>query len=154
MAIAQGYRNDNPAGDALTAALPKRPAPVRHQRALPHGEVAGAVATVCASAAWAGLKLVFEFLVLTATRSAEARLATWEEMELTRWCGPYRPRERRRDGSTECRCAKREVEILDEPRNTPVGATMPVADHNILRSTAARNAALPREREQRCPARV
>ena len=75
-AIAQGYRNDNPAGDALTA-LPKRSAPVRHQRALPHGEVAGAVATVRASAAWAGLKLVFEFLVLTAARSAEARLVTW-----------------------------------------------------------------------------
>ena len=81
-AIAQGYRNDNPAGDALTAALPKRAAPVRHQRALPHGEVAAAVATVWASAAWTGLKLVFEFLVLTAARSAEARLATWEEMDL------------------------------------------------------------------------
>ena len=52
------------------------------QRALPHGDVAGAVATVCAWAAWAGLKLVFEFLVLTAARSAEARLATWEEMDL------------------------------------------------------------------------
>ena len=43
-AIAQGYRNDNPADDALTSALPKRSAPVRHQRALPHGEVAAAVA--------------------------------------------------------------------------------------------------------------
>ena len=81
-AIAQGYRNDNPAGDALTAALPKRSAAVRHQRALPHGEVADAIAAVRASAAWAGLKLVFEFLVLTATRSAEARLITWEELDL------------------------------------------------------------------------
>ena len=81
-AIAQGYRNDNPAGDALTAALPKRSAPVRHQRALPHGEVAGAVATVRASAAWAGLKLVFEFVVLTAARSADARLASWDEIDL------------------------------------------------------------------------
>ncbi|MCY3729836.1 MAG: tyrosine-type recombinase/integrase [Rhodospirillaceae bacterium] len=80
-AIAQGYRADNPAGDALTAALPKRSVPVRHQRALPHGEVSGAVAAVRASASWAGLKLVFEFLVLTAARSAEARLATWEEID-------------------------------------------------------------------------
>jgi len=51
---------------------------VRHQRALPHGEVSSAVAAVRGSASWAGLKLVFEFLVLTAARSAEARLATWE----------------------------------------------------------------------------
>ena len=134
--------------------LPKRPAPVPHQRALPHGEVAGAVATVFASAAWTGLKLVFEFLVLTATRSAEARLATWEEMELDTlvWTVPAtRTKAGRQHRVPLC---KREVEILDEPYNTSVPATMPVADHNILRSTAARNAALPQEREQRCPARV
>ena len=59
-AIAQGYRSDNPAADALTAALPKRSVPVRHQRALPHGEVSSAVAAVRASASWAGLKLVFD----------------------------------------------------------------------------------------------
>ena len=81
-AIAQGYRGDNPAGDAITAALPKRPVPTEHRRALPHGEVAGAVAAVCASTAWAGVKLAFEFLVLTATRSAEVRLATWHEIDL------------------------------------------------------------------------
>ena len=81
-AIAQGYRKDNPAGDAVTAALPRRPVAVRHHRALPHGEVAGAIETVRGSTAWAGLKLVFEFLVLTAARSGEARLATWEEMDL------------------------------------------------------------------------
>ena len=77
-AIAQGYRTDNPAGDALTAALPKRSGPVRHYRALPHGEVAAAVATVRASEAWTGLKLVFEFLVRTSARSAEAPLAAWD----------------------------------------------------------------------------
>ena len=81
-AIAQGYRNDNPAGDALTAALPKRSAAVRHQRALPHGEVADAIAAVRASAAWAGLKLVFEFLVLTVARSGEVRLAQWDKIDL------------------------------------------------------------------------
>ena len=68
----QGTENDNPAGDALTAGLPKCSAPVRHQRALPHGEVAGALATVCESAAWTGLKLVFEFLVLTAPHNMRA----------------------------------------------------------------------------------
>ena len=81
-AIAQGYRTDNPAGDAITAALPRRPAPVQHRRALPHHEVAAAVLTVRGSGAWVGTKLAFEFLVLTATRSAEVRLARWREVDL------------------------------------------------------------------------
>jgi len=81
-AIAQGYRGDNPAGEAITAALPKRSAPVRPMRALPHGEVAGALAAVRSSRAWAATKLAFEFLVLTATRSGEVRLAKWDEFDL------------------------------------------------------------------------
>ena len=49
-AVAQGYRNDNPTGDAITAALPKRANHVRHMPALPHREVAGAIVAVGASA--------------------------------------------------------------------------------------------------------
>ena len=81
-AIAQGYRNDNPAGEAITAALPKRPVRVRHMRALPHGEVCAAIAAVRASRAWVGMQLAFEFLVLTAARSGEVRLAVWGEIDL------------------------------------------------------------------------
>ena len=81
-AIAQGYRSNNPAGDAITAALPKRPTLVQHRRALPHGGVAAAIAAVRGADAWAGAKLAFEFLVLTAARSAEVRLATWDEMDV------------------------------------------------------------------------
>ena len=72
-AIAQGYRADNPAGEAIAAALPKSPPQVEHMRAFPHGEVAGAVAAVRASSAWIGTRLAFEFLVLTAARSGEVR---------------------------------------------------------------------------------
>ena len=39
-AIAQGYRLDNPAGEAIGAALPKPGGIQRHHRALPYGEVA------------------------------------------------------------------------------------------------------------------
>ena len=81
-AIAQGYRSDNPAGEAVTAALPKRPRQIRHMPALPHGEVAAALAGVRVSQAWTGTKLAFELLVLTAARSGEVRLATWEEFDL------------------------------------------------------------------------
>ena len=81
-AIAQGYRSDNPAGEAIAAALPKRPVRVRHMPALPYREVAAAIAAVHASRGWVGAKLAFEFQVLTAARSAEVRLATWDEFDL------------------------------------------------------------------------
>ena len=51
-------------------------------RALPHGAVADALATVRASQALVTAKDAFEFLVLTAARSGEVRLATWDEMDL------------------------------------------------------------------------
>ena len=51
-------------------------------RALPHGAVADALATVRASQAVVTTKDAFELLVLTAARSGEVRLATWDEMDL------------------------------------------------------------------------
>ena len=75
-AVAKGYRQDNPAGDALAQALPRHTVVRRHLRALPHGEVAGAIQAVRASRASVAVKLAFEFLVLTAARSGEVRLAT------------------------------------------------------------------------------
>ena len=80
-AVADGYRLDNPAGDALTAALPKGGRKQRHQRALAHGEVAAAIETVRRSSAQTSTKLAFEFLVLTAARSGEVRLMTWDEVD-------------------------------------------------------------------------
>ena len=81
-AVAMQHRPDNPAGAALGEALGHQQAVVRHMPALPHGEVASAVAAIRASRAWAGAKLAFEFMVLTAARSGEVRLATWNEIHL------------------------------------------------------------------------
>ena len=50
-AVAMGYRPDNPAGDALGQALGRQRAVVQHMRALPHGAVADALATVRTSRA-------------------------------------------------------------------------------------------------------
>ena len=52
--VAEGYREDNPAGDAIAAALPKNGQHKQHQRALPHGEVAAALRTVRESGRVAG----------------------------------------------------------------------------------------------------
>ena len=80
-AVAQGYREDNPAGDAIGAALPKTGTRAEHSRALHHGDVGAALEVIRASNAWPSTVLVFEFLTLTAARSGEARLTRWAEID-------------------------------------------------------------------------
>ncbi len=80
-AVAQGLRADNPAGDAISAALPRTNPVQRHQRALPHAEVRAALTRVRGCDASRGIRLALEFLVLTATRSGEVRNARWEEID-------------------------------------------------------------------------
>ena len=80
-AIAQGLRSDNPADSNIAPAMPKLTTRA-HFRALPFGEVAGALQIVANSNAWLGTKLAFRFLVLTAARSGEVRGATWDEIDL------------------------------------------------------------------------
>ena len=79
--IARGHRRDNPAGEVIGQALPRHKGPRRHYPALPYSEVAAALRTVQASKAYKATILCFEFLVLTAARSGEARLARWEEID-------------------------------------------------------------------------
>ena len=81
-AVAQGFRPDNPAGDALGAALPTNGVRKQHHRALPHAEVAGAIATVRASRAHWATVAALEYLILTASRSGEVRKASWDEVDL------------------------------------------------------------------------
>ena len=53
-----------------------------HRLALPHEDVAAAIETARAlGSGQPAVKLAFEFLVLTAARSGEVRLATWAEMD-------------------------------------------------------------------------
>ena len=98
-AVAMDYRPDNPAGDALGQALGRQQNVVQHMRALPHGAVADALATVRTSRASVTTKQVFEFLVLTAARSGEVRLATWDEMDLDEgvWAIPAARMKAKRD---------------------------------------------------------
>lgn len=115
-AIAQGYRHDNPAGEAITAAPPKRSAPVRHMRALPHGEVADVLAAVRVSRAWVATKLAFEFLVLTTTRSGEVRLATCEfNLPALVWTIPAERMKAQREHRVPL--CSRAIKILHEARS-------------------------------------
>ena len=90
-AVAQGHRADNPAGEALAAALPSHAADPEHRRALPHAEVGAALSKVRRSGAYRGTALAFEFLVLTAARSGEVRSARWADIDLGARCGPCPP---------------------------------------------------------------
>ncbi len=81
-AIAEGYRSDNPAGEAITKGLPKQGQRTQHFKALPFAQVGKAIDKVKSTDAWPATKLLFEFLALTAARSGEARLATWDEIDL------------------------------------------------------------------------
>jgi integrase len=80
-AIAKGWRKDDPTA-ASAAALPKQGRRAANRKALPYEEVAGCIKAVQASKAGAVTKLALEFLVLTATRSGEVRLAAWSEVDL------------------------------------------------------------------------
>ena len=79
-AVAMDLRPDNPC-DRIGPVLGSQGKAVRHMRALPHGEVASALRTVRASNKRPVVKLAFEFLVLTATRSGEVREAAWTEID-------------------------------------------------------------------------
>ena len=79
--VAQGFRADDPTGKALGDALPKT-GRSEHHRALPFAKVGAAIEKVRATGAWPATKLAFELLTLTATRSGETRLATWDEIDL------------------------------------------------------------------------
>lgn len=80
-AVAQGWRQDNPA-DSITQALPKVAKTQVHRKSLPYTDIADCLAAIRRSRAMTSTKLALEFLVLTAARSGEVREAVWDEIDL------------------------------------------------------------------------
>ena len=87
---------------------------IRHHKALPHGEVAAALAMVRDSESHAGVRLALEFMVLTATRSNEVRGAAWDEVELDVWTIPADRMKAKREHRVPL--SGRAFEILEEAR--------------------------------------
>ena len=114
-AVAMGLRPDNPC-DRIGPVLGSQGGVVRHMRALPHGQVSAAIETVRRSNARPVVKLAFEFLVLTATRSGEVRGAAWAEIE--RDAGVWTIPALRTKGNREHRVplCGRALQILEEAR--------------------------------------
>ena len=112
--MAQGYRQDDPAGDALNVALPKRGKPRQHLRALPYHEVSATLEAVAQSNSGLVTKLAFHFLVFTAARSGEVRGATWDEIdpENATWTVPAERMKSRREHRVPL--SARALEVLKE----------------------------------------
>ena len=115
-AIAQNYIENNPASDAVEAALPRDTTPQQHHRALPYREVGTALRTVRESNASPATKLLFAFVTLTASRSGEARLARWSEVDLEgrAWTVPADRMKAKREHRVPL--ASRAMEVLTEAR--------------------------------------
>ena len=124
-AIAMRYRQDDPAGHAVTHALGRQTHMVRHQLALPYREVAAAIAAVQHTEAQTMTKLAFEFLVLTAARTVEVRLATWDEIDLRAavWTAPHTHVKTKREHRVPL--CDRAVAILRETAHLASGAGRP-----------------------------
>ena len=103
-AVAMALRPDNPC-DRIGPVLGSQGNLVRHMRALPHRKVASAIETVWASRERLVVKLGFEFLVLTATRSGRSVGRFGRRTTVKRVRGSSRPRAQRGIASTGCRCA-------------------------------------------------
>jgi len=81
-AQAHEYVERNVAGEAIDGALPAMPRVKAHFRALHYSEIPAALEAVDARKASMAAKLCLRFVVLTASRSGEARGATWDEIDL------------------------------------------------------------------------
>ena len=115
-AIAQGWRLDNPAGKAVARVLPRVPRVKNHHTALNYADVPVALEQVRESTAELETRLSLEFLVLTAARSSEVRLARWSEIhwESKTWSIPAERMKARREHRVPL--ADRALEILTQAR--------------------------------------
>ena len=121
-AVAMEYRADNPC-DRIGPVLGPQYDVTKHLQALPHREVAGAIETVRVSEAEPVVALVFEFLVLTAARWSEVRLAKWAEIDRTEraWTVPATRMKTRREHRVPL--SGRAMEVLEEARTLGDGGS-------------------------------
>jgi integrase len=114
-AVAQGYRKDDPS-IALEQAMPKVARTVKQRKSIHYDKVGDCLDAVRKSRAGASTKLAIEFLILTAARSGEVRLAAWQEIDLEQglWTIPAE----RMKGNAEhvVPLSRRAIEVLADAR--------------------------------------
>ena len=120
-AIANNYRLDNPAGDAIEGVLPKTSRTKAHMAALPYADVPAALDAIRASTAGPATRLALDFAVLTAARSGEVRAARREEISLDSrvWTVPAARMKAGREHRVPL--SRRALEVLEEARSLDDG---------------------------------
>ena len=138
-AIANGHRADNPAGEAIGAALPKGGANKAHLQALPYERMGDALRRVRESGCNRTAALAFEYMVLCAARSGEVRGARWSEVDLEGGTWTI-PAERMKAGREHrVPLSSRAIVVLHEARELaegsdlvfPSAAGTPLADSTL-----------------------
>jgi integrase len=80
-AVGIGYIEMNPAGDAIKNAIRKHAGTKESYQSLRYQDVAAAIETIRDSNAQLATRRCFEFMILTASRGGEVRLAEWSEID-------------------------------------------------------------------------
>lgn len=81
-AIVRSERDKAPPTIGVATVLGSRNLKRDHHPAMPYAEVPAFVTRLRGLQGWAATRLAFEFLILTASRSGEVRLANWTEIDL------------------------------------------------------------------------
>lgn len=115
-AKASGHRSgDNPV-DGVAKGLPKQPDRIRHHAALAYADMPSFINTLRADSIGEPVKLAFEFLILTATRTSETLNARWTEIDFKERVWTI-PAERMKAGRAHrVPLAPRAVEILERAK--------------------------------------
>lgn len=118
-AKAAGHRGgDNPT-QGVTKGLPKQSDRAEHHAALPYGEVADFITALRKQDTAETIRLAFEFLILTATRTSEVLLATWGEINGDTWTVPAERMKAKREHRVPL--APRSLEILQRAQELSGG---------------------------------
>lgn len=123
-AKASGFcRGDNPT-EGVTKVLPKHKGDKQHHAALPYHGVPAFVTTLrTIDDMRPSVRLAFELLILTATRTNEVQLATWPEFDLNAqtWTIPGSRMKSGRDHRVPL--SSRAIEILEQARSLSDGTS-------------------------------
>ena len=117
-AIAEGYRSDDPTAN-VTSVLPKHKGEEKHHEAMPYAQVGAFLVGLREAAVPLPRRLALEFLTLTAARTSEVRLMTWDEVDTDArtWTVPAARMKMVREHRVPL--AERAVAILDKARGLP-----------------------------------
>ena len=138
VAMAKGFIDSDPAGERISAVLPKITKKQNHA-ALHHGECAAFMSDVKACEMALSVRLAVRFIVLTACRHGQARKARWSEIDMERaiWNCPVSHMKMRESHSIPLSDAA--LDVLSEARKLHDGDLIfpaprsgkPLADANL-----------------------